>query len=177
MKYITEIYDLEGALFVMEFSWKNTPQDWERTDLPDGHPMKTMFDHSDEDGSSPTWINVKCAEAWRFTQYPNLASNEPIERSGIQFQSRWNGYHAEKRKPDHVEDFQEAELLFQVGVNWDHCAHWEFGPQQYDENRKEWSRGDGYIHTCGEDLKILDAMNTAYNRAKQIMVEAGSWDG
>lgn len=153
MKVLREVYEDEGYLFVLELSWES-------------------------DGSRPTWIDVKCAEGHRRKGSRLLTDNVTWESRPevVLLRTRWDGHDGPEQGEDYVEDFSEAQLLFRVVVKWDKCAHWEFGPQRYDEEDKPWGRGDGYIHTCSDDLRMLDAMNTAYNRAKKIMLDAGTWD-
>jgi hypothetical protein len=105
--------------------------------------------HAYDPPSEPLFIDVKCAET--MDAPPSVL------------------FRAEDDEAEVTSDFAKAALLFKVAVKWDHCAHWEFAPTHTD-------RGDGYIHTCGDSPTLMRAMAKAYDLAKQIMIDRGTWD-
>jgi hypothetical protein len=158
MKQIKKLYEIDGQKYVMEFSWKDQPEDYIRDDLAPDHPMRIASEREaladrakmalgePYDHENPTWIDVKCVEVQHYGDDEVWFHREGESCTGAKQYS--------------TQDFAKAESLFDVSVKWDQCAHWRMG----------------YIHTCGDHLTLLDAMNTAYNEAKKIMQEAGSWD-
>lgn len=164
MKRIRRAYEIHGWTFVMEFSWKDKPEDWIRYDLGQTEPHKTDLN---EDGSRITWIDVRCCHGVRQdgSRLKDDGTWEPLDSNIITFE-RSGG----SNSSDTTENFDEAQRLFGVSVKWDQCAHWYFGDEEKERH------GSGYWHTCGDLVYEIDAMRTAYEEAKKFMVENGTWD-